>query len=202
MDSTGHFPVKSRAGNEYNLIIYSHDANYIHVEPMKRGTGRLVDAYRRGHAFFKSKGFHPKFERLDNETSKELQDYMKLENIFFQYVPPHSKRRDAAERAISTLCTVDKDFPLLLWDAILPQTEMTLNLMRGSRVDPHISAWEQLHGKYNFDAHPIAPLGMHIILHEKPHQRGSWSPHGVEGFYLASTIAVTAVGSLRHNANG
>ena len=130
---------------------------------------------------------------------------MKSENISFQYVLPHSKRRNAAERAKRTFknhFTVDKDFPLQSWDAILPQTEMTLNLMRGSRVDPHISAWEQLHGKYNFDAHPIAPLGMHIILHEKPHQRGSWSPHGVEGFYLASTIAVTAVGSLRHNANG
>ena len=65
---------------------------------------------------------------------------------------------------------------------------MTLNLMRGSRVDPHISAWEQLHGKYNFDAHPIAPLGMRIVLHEKPHQRGSWSPHGVEGFYLGPAL--------------
>ena len=52
MYCTGRFPVKSRAGSEYNLIMYSHDANYIHVEPMKRGTGRLVDAYRRGHAFF------------------------------------------------------------------------------------------------------------------------------------------------------
>ena len=103
MDSTGRFPVKSRAGNEYNLIImYSHDANYIHVEPMKRGTDRLVDAYHCGHVFFKSKGFHPKFERLDNETSKELQDYMKAENISFQYVAPHSKRRNAAERAIRT----------------------------------------------------------------------------------------------------
>ena len=25
---------------------------------------------------------------------------------------------------------------------------------------------------------------MRIVLHEKPHQRGSWSPNGVEGFYL------------------
>ena len=120
--------------------MYSHDANYIHVEPM----GRLVDAFRRGHAFFKSKGFHPKFERLDNETSKEFQDYMKSENIsFHQYITPNSKRCNAAERAIrmfknhfisTLLCTVDKDFPLQLWDAILPQTEMTLNLMRGSHT--------------------------------------------------------------------
>ena len=110
---------------------------------------------------------------------------MKSENISFQYVPPHSKRRNAAERAIRKFknhFTVDKDFPLQSWDAVLPQTEMTLNLMRGSRVDP-------LHGKYNFDAHPIAPRGMRIVLHEeKPHQRGSWSLHGVEGFYLGPAL--------------
>jgi hypothetical protein len=36
MDNTGRFSVKSRTGNEYNLIMYNYDANYIHVEPMKR----------------------------------------------------------------------------------------------------------------------------------------------------------------------
>ena len=156
MDSTGRFPVKSRSGNEYNLIMYNYDANYIPVdEPMKRGAGRLLVAYRRGNVFFKAKGFQPKFERLDNGTSKELQEFMTSEDKSFQYVPPNCKRRNAAERAIrtfkthfvSTLCTVDKDFPLQLWDTILPQTEMTLNLLRGSRLDPRISAWEQLHGK-------------------------------------------------------
>ena len=145
MDGSGRFPVKSRTGNEYTLLMYSHDANYIHVETMKRGTGRLLDAYKRGNAFFKARGFQPKFERLDNETSKELQEFMQFENISFQYVPPHCKRRNAAERGlrtfknhfIATLCTVDKDFPLQLWDTILPQTEMTLNLLRGSSAYRH-----------------------------------------------------------------
>ena len=59
MASTGRFPVKSRSGNEYNLIMYNYDANYIHVEPMKRGAGSLLDAYRRGNVFFKARGFKP-----------------------------------------------------------------------------------------------------------------------------------------------
>ena len=94
---------------------------------MKRGAGRLLDANCRGNVFFKAKGFQPKFERLDNETSKELQEFMTLEDISFQYVPPNCKWRNAAERAIrtfknhfvSTLCTVDKNFPLQLWDTRL-----------------------------------------------------------------------------------
>ena len=29
---------------------------------------------------------------------------------------------------------------------------------------------------------------MRIVLHEKPHQRGTWAPHGVEGFYLGPAL--------------
>jgi hypothetical protein len=196
MDSSGRFPVQSRAGNEYILAMYNYDGNYIHVETMKRGKGRLLDVYKRGHAFFTAHGCQPKFEGLDTETSTELEEFMKLKNISYQYVPPNCKRRNAAERAlrsfknhfIATLCTVDKDFPLQLWDTILPQTELSLNILRGSRLDPRISTWEQPHGKFDFYAHPIVPLGMRIVLHEKPHQRGTWAPHGVEGFYLGPAL--------------
>ena len=83
---------------------------------------------------------------------------------------------------------MDKDFPLQLWDSILPQTELSLNLLRCSRIDTPIFAWAQLHGTYDFSAHPIAPLGMRIVLHEKPHQRATWTPHGVEGFYLGPAL--------------
>ena len=59
------------------------------------------------------------------------------ENIDFQLVPPGMHRRNAAERAIRTfknhfiagLCSVDKDLPLHLWDRLLPQAELTLNLL-------------------------------------------------------------------------
>ena len=139
---------------------------------MQRDKGRLLDAYRRGHAFFKARGAQPRFERLDNESSKALEEFMTTEKIAFQYVPPGSHRHNAAERAsrtfknhfISTLSTVDKNFPLQLWDSIL---ELSLNLLRGSRIDLRISVW----------AHPIAPLGMRIVLHEKPQQRATWAPH-------------------------
>ena len=57
-----------------------------------------------------------------------------------------------------------------------------------TRIPARISAWKQLHGKYNFDAHPLAPLGMRVVMHEKPSQRGSWAPHGVDGFYLGPAL--------------
>ena len=61
-------------------------------------------------------------------------------------------RRNAAERALRTfkthfiagLCSVDKDLPLHLWDRLLPQAELMLNLLRGSRINPKLSAWAQI----------------------------------------------------------
>ena len=78
------------------------------------------------------------------------------ENIDFQLVPPGVHRRNAAERAIRTfknhfiaiLCGLDKDFPLHLWDRLVAQAELTLNLLRGSRINNKLSAQHQVHGAY------------------------------------------------------
>ena len=65
-------------------------------------------------------------------------------------MPPDLHRRNAAERAIRTfkahflaiLAGVAIDFPRHLWDLLLPQTELTLNLLRQSTANPQISACE------------------------------------------------------------
>ena len=58
---------------------------------------------------------------------------------------------------IAGLCTTDPDFPLHLWDLLLPQAELTLNLLRGARVNPRLSAHEYLHGHYDYTATPTVP---------------------------------------------
>jgi len=83
---------------------------------------------------------------------------------------------------------VDKDFPIHLWDRLLPQAELTLNMLRGSRLDPTISAWEELHGPFDFNRTPIAPPGVRVLIHEKPAVRGTWAPHAVEGWYLGPAL--------------
>ena len=67
-----------------------------------------------------------------------LKDFMTNANVDFQLIPPSVHHQNAAERAISTfknhfiagLCSVDKDFPLHLWDCLLPQALLTLNILR------------------------------------------------------------------------
>jgi hypothetical protein len=84
--------------------------------------------------------------------------FLKDNDIDFQLVPPGVHRRNAAARAIRTfqnhfiagLCSVDKDFPLHFWDHLIPQAELILNLMRGSRLNPMLSVWAQVHGNYDY----------------------------------------------------
>jgi hypothetical protein len=45
-----------------------------------------------------------------------------------------------------------------------------------------------LEGTFDFNITPMAPPGTKIILHEKPLQRGSWDPHGVDGWHLGPAM--------------
>ena len=71
-----------------------------------------------------------------------------------------------------------------LWDKTIPQAELTLNLMRGSRINPKLSAYEQIYGRYDHNKVPLAPPGIKVLAHIKPDQRLTWAPHAVEGWYV------------------
>jgi hypothetical protein len=129
---------------------------------------------------------------LDNEASTTLKEYNKSEQVDYQLAPPQVHRRNAAERAIRTwknhltpgLCSTDTNFPLHLWDLLLEQATITLNLLRPARSNPTMSAHQMLNGTFDYNRTPLAPPGTKILIHEKPNQRRSWDPHGVEGWYL------------------
>ena len=125
-----------------------------------------------------------------------LKEYLIDNDVEFQLAPPHIHRHNAVERAIRTLknhiiagiATCDKEFPLHLWDRLFPQAILTLNLMRGSRINPHLSAHAQVHGQFNFNSHPIGPPGTKVLVHEKSDNRSSWAPHATEGWYIGPAM--------------
>eukprot|EP00978_Attheya_sp_CCMP212_P042396 scaffold257717_cov58-Attheya_sp.AAC.1 len=79
------------------------------------------------------------------------------------------------------LCSTDPDMPLHLWDKLLPQALITLNLLHGSRMNPKLSAHAQVYGAFDFNRTPLAPPGTKVLGHEKPEVRGTWAPHAVDG---------------------
>ena len=99
-------------------------------------------------------GRKPIFQRLDNETSTALETFARTNSISIQYCAPHQHRALKAERAIrtfknhfiATLCTVAEDFPLGLWDELLPQAELCLNHLLPYPSNTIISAYAGLHG--------------------------------------------------------
>lgn len=196
-DLAGRFPITSNSGMEYVLVMKCSDTGYIHVESLRsRGAKEMATAFEKGEAFFRSFGQCHEHAKLDNETSGTLKESFRQLSIKAEYVAPNNHRQNAAERDIrtfknhfiATLCTADPSFPMNEWDLLLPQSEMTLNLMRPSRVRPALSAWEDLRGPYDFNRNPIAPLGTRVTVYEDPDSRGSWSPHGVRGYYVAPAL--------------
>jgi hypothetical protein len=111
-------------------------------------------------------------------------------------VPPHCHRRNADERAIRTfkehfvegLSSVDPTFTLELWDRLLPQAEITLNLLRTSRLHPQLSAAAHFHGLVDYNKAAFSPPGCKIIAHEKPGNRNTWAPHGQHGYSLVPAM--------------
>ena len=185
-DLTGKFPIQSALGNKYILIVYHYDANAILAEPLKDITAKsIASAHQQIYEYLTIRGLKPKFEILDNECSRDLVKLMTKNNIVFQLVPPHLHRANAAERAIrmrknhfiSILCGLDPLFPLQLWDKLIDQVNLTLNLLRPSRLNPKMAAEAMLNGPFDFNRTPISPLGTKCLVHEKPAVRGTWAPH-------------------------
>jgi hypothetical protein len=136
-DLTGRFPTTSLSGNKYMIILYDNDSNSIFSAPMKnRGDKEMVRAFDILIQSLILRGLKPLLQRLDNEASLALRNYLTQRGITYQFALPHIHQRNNAERAIQTfknnfiagLCSVDPNFPLKLWDKLLPQATITINL--------------------------------------------------------------------------
>ena len=84
---------------------------------------------------------------MDNEASTDIKTSLHTNNTQYQLVPPHIHLRNSAERAITkfknhllaNLAGADPNFPVSEWDRLLPQIQITLNLLCNSRVNLALS---------------------------------------------------------------
>ena len=186
----GKFPVVSTSGNQY--IMVTAYKNYIHLHAIPLLTGpSLQQALAKTLEFFASHGHMPIEHRMDNQTSKEIFDFLtKNLNLRVQYYPPGVHRANPAERHIQTtkdhlismLNACHPEFPKQLWDRLLDIAEIQLNLLRPFGPDPSVSAYEGIRGKYDFKAHPLHPPGSRVMVYEPT--RTTWANRSTAGFYL------------------
>ena len=108
----------------------------------------------------------PTIHILDNEASEAYKAEIK-KNCTIQLVPPDNHRRNLAEQEIQTfknyfkavIAGVDDNFPMNLWDQLLPQVVLTLNLLGQSNLTPTVSAYQYVHGVFDYNKMPLAPMG-------------------------------------------
>jgi len=192
-DQTGAFPIKSNRGNKYLAIFYAYDPNSILSVPIKsRAKGELLRAYEKIYAYLTSRGYKPKLHKLDNETSKDVEQFIQEQQAKYQYTPPEMHRTNAAERAIQTWKSAAKSciaglpptFPIANWCKLTPHIDWAVNIVRACRLNPKLSAWEALEGAFHFEHTPVAPPGTPILVHNKPGSRRSWEFNAKEGWYV------------------
>ena len=104
--------------------------------------------------------------------------------------------QNATERAIQTwknhflagIATLDPIFPIQEWDRLLPQCDITLNLLRSSSRQTNLSAYAATLGNFNFNQSPLSPPGTRVLVHETTKQCATFAPHGVNGWYIGPSL--------------
>jgi hypothetical protein len=136
-DQTGRFPITSNRGHAYIIIFYVYDANFISSVPIKNCTKEeLLHAYQLAYEYLTCRGFKPVLHKMDNETSKDVGDFIKAQQTTLQYTPPNIHCTNSAKRAIRTwknhftagIASLPKSFPIANWCCLTNQCNYTVNI--------------------------------------------------------------------------
>eukprot|EP00957_Ditylum_brightwellii_P169565 12906348-Ditylum_brightwellii.AAC.1 len=61
---------------------------------------------------------------------------------------------------------------------------LTLNMLRPCCMNPKLLVQMALEGAHNFSAHPLAPPGCELTVHQTIGQTTSWGLNGIKPWYL------------------
>ena len=89
---------------------------------------------------------------------------------------------------LSVISGIDPSFPKFIWDNLLAQTYLTLNLLRQATLNPCISAWGYLKGAFEYVPTPLGTTGCKIIIHTTSKNRKYWYQRGREGFSVGPAL--------------
>lgn len=176
------------------MILCIYDCNAIlELSINSNNEEDLNDSYYGFYKLLTKQGFQPKFHRLDNELSRKNEKWLTEKDVIIEIVQLYIHRRNAEEIEISTfknhfiavLCATHHDFPLCLWEDLIEQAVITVNLLRSSRIHPQLSANHSLIGAFDYTCTLLVPPGMRVIELMLSTMRGSWEACGKKGFYVS-----------------
>jgi hypothetical protein len=193
-DDMGCFPIRVRLGNQYVMIAYHIDGNLILQKAFQtKANKHRISAFNTIMERLAAHGLSVDLNIRDNAATVDFK-WVITESwkTKFQLVLPAMHRRNKAKRMIrhfknhflSILAGFDTTFPPYLWDLLLPQAKLTVNLLCQATINPRISTWEYFDGPFDFNKTLLAPMGYRVLIHAKPATRHSWDYIAKHGFHV------------------
>ena len=117
-------------------------------------------------------GHQPTLNVLDNECSRAVKISLRKKDEDIKIVEAHNHAvliakpavKFAKYHTIAHLATIDSNCQIQLWCKFIPQIEITLNILRTSRVDPKKSVYEALNGRtFSWNIMPLTPVGLRAL---------------------------------------
>jgi hypothetical protein len=181
--------------------MYFQDMNIVKGYALTDKSGASYrTAYLQGIAWYeltvRGRETVPHFEVCDNALDSLSVAMLNARGTTFQLVAPGNHGRNDAEKHIQTyenylICcfaTLDPTYPKKARKLLIPHVNIVINLLRASHLQPHLSAWEDLKGPFNFDATPLAEPGRPAVIWESPEHRLKMAHHGVDAFYIGPAL--------------
>ena len=80
------------------MICYTSKWKAILVHPLKNGSAtKLLQTYEHFYAMLTKAGHKPQLQKLDNESSAEVEEFIATQNAMVQDMPPQNHQTNAAE---------------------------------------------------------------------------------------------------------
>ena len=195
-NQTGAFPRTSNKGNKYIAVFYVHNPNFIKGIPIKsRHKEELLKAYQIVYKWRAARGYKLRIHRMDNETSKNVKEFIVSQQATIQYTAP-DRHCALAEKAVqtynscvkSTTASLPPDFPIAYWCRLIPQIYLSVNIVRPCQQNIKLSAWAAMEGDFHFESTRIAPQGSSMLMHEKPSRRQTYAHNAKKELYLGPCL--------------
>ena len=150
IDQTGEFTRMSNRGMKYICMFYIHDPNYIKKIPIKiRKKDESLRFYKEVYTYCERRDFKPQVHKMDNETSKDVEEFIESQQTDQKYTPIDMHKKNPAEQSIqtykscikSTVASLPPTFPITYWYRLIPQVDFSINIVRKCRQKPLLSSW-------------------------------------------------------------
>ena len=75
-----------------------------------------------------------------------------------------------------------------LWCRLLPQAEITCNLLRPANANPNVSAYQYVHGTFDYNRTPLHPQGCAVQAFNSLSTRKSWEEHSKDAWHIGTSM--------------